>query len=374
MTTTNKERQKLGIYIHIPFCLQKCLYCGFYSSGGSSLAQQEAYIEELLEDIKAYGEVYGQKYLVDTVFFGGGTPSILPASLIGKVMDQLRQCFFLDKEVEITIESNPKTLTKEKLLAYRSFGINRLSIGIQSFDDGILKNLGRAHDSSDAVLSFQMARQCGFDNINLDLMFAVPGHTMEIWEKTLKQAVNLQPAHISFYSLQIEEDTPYYEMFQRGEITEISDEEDRRMYHRAIEVLKEAGYDHYEISNTAKAGKQCRHNLKYWSLADYLGIGSGASSYVEGVRFTEAPFLEFHKNTREDDMCEFVFTGLRKTCGIDLAEFERRFAVAFWEVYADRRKELTAFLESGSLLEDHGRLRLSEAGIDISNQIMAVFV
>ena len=282
MTTTNKERQKLGIYIHIPFCLQKCLYCGFYSSGGSSLAQQEAYIEELLEDIKAYGEVYGQKYLVDTVFFGGGTPSILPASLIGKVMDQLRH-------------------------------------------DGILKNLGRAHDSSDAVLSFQMARQCGFDNINLDLMFAVPGHTMEIWEKTLKQAVNLQPAHISFYSLQIEEDTPYYEMFQRGEITEISDEEDRRMYHRAIEVLKEAGYDHYEISNTAKAGKQCRHNLKYWSLADYLGIGSGASSYVEGV-------------------------------------------------YADRRTELAEFFQSGSLLEEHGKLRLSEAGIDISNQIMAVFV
>lgn len=376
MTTINKTQQKLGIYIHIPFCLQKCLYCGFYSSGGSSLSRQEAYVEELLEDIRAYGEVYGQKYVVDTVFIGGGTPSILPAALIGKVMEQLRRCFSFDedKNMEITIESNPRTLSQEKLLAYRSFGINRLSIGVQSFDDEILKNLGRVHDSCDAVHSFQLARQCGFDNINLDLMFAVPGHTMEIWEKTLKEATGLQPEHISFYSLQIEEGTPYYEMFQRGEIEEIPDELDRRMYHRAIDVLKKSGYNHYEISNVAKTGRQCRHNLKYWSLSDYLGIGSGASSYMEGIRFTEAPFPEFHQNTKEDDMCEFVFTGLRKTCGIDLLAFEKRFGAPFWEVYGDRQGELADFFSSGYLLEEGDWLRISEEGIDISNQIMAVFV
>lgn len=356
--------KKLGIYIHIPFCLQKCLYCGFYSNAGSSAAQQEAYIEELLADIEAYGESYGQKYLVDTVFIGGGTPSILPAPLIGKVMEQLRRCFSFDEEghTEITIESNPKTLTREKLQAYRAFGINRLSIGVQSFDDEILKNLGRVHDSRDALDSFQLARQCGFDNINLDLMFAVPGHTMEIWEKTLQQAVSLSPAHISFYSLQIEEETPYYEMFQRGEIAQIPDEEDRRMYHRAIEILKRAGYEHYEISNAAKPGCQCRHNLKYWSLADYLGIGSGTSSYMEGVRFTEAPFPEFHQNSIEDDMCEFVFTGLRKTCGIDLGEFERRFGAPFWKVYDDRKAELASFLERGDLQQEGAMLRLSEEG------------
>ena len=336
--------------------------------------QQQAYVESLLADIDAYGAVYADAYLVDTVFIGGGTPTILPAVFVGMILDKLRECFVLAADAEITIESNPKTLTEEKLAAFQTYGVNRLSIGVQSFDDRILKTLGRAHSAEDAVESIVLAKECGFSNINLDLMFAVPGHTMECWVDTLKQAIALAPAHISFYSLQIEEGTPFYDRFMAGEITEISDFEDRRMYHKAIAMLKAAGYAQYEISNAAKPGKACRHNLKYWSMEDYLGIGESASSYLQGVRFTEAPVPEFHVNSREDDMSEFVFTGLRKTCGIKLAEFSHRFGADFWTVYADRRSELAAFLENGQLLETCGRLQLSEDGIDISNRIMAVFV
>ena len=366
--------KKLGMYIHIPFCLSKCLYCGFYSGEGSSLAEREGYIEELLADISAYGREYGGDYSVDTVFIGGGTPSILEAGQIERVLSAVRGVFSVEADAEITLESNPKTLTKDKLSAFRSFGINRLSIGAQSLDDRILKTLGRAHTAADFEETFYLARECGFENINTDLMFAVPGHTMEIWEETLHRITELSPEHISFYSLQIEEGTPYYRMFEEGRLDQISDEQDRKMYHRAIELLRESGYEQYEISSAAKPGRQCRHNLKYWSLNDYLGIGSGASSYMQGVRFTEAPFMEFHENTAEDDMSEFVFTGLRKVCGISLGEFEERFGRDFWEVYAGCRTELLPFIEKGLLIEDAGRLRLSEAGFDISNTVMAVFV
>ncbi len=373
MMTINKMK-KLGIYIHIPFCLSKCLYCGFYSRGGSTEKEQEDYIENLLGDIEAYGDTYGDRYAVDSIFIGGGTPSILGQGLIEKVLGAVKDFFSVEEDAEITIEANPKTLTRDKLIAYMRCGINRLSLGAQSLDDGLLQFMGRAHTAEDFLQNFQMARDCGFDNINVDLMFSIPGHTMEIWEDTLSRIIDLEPEHISFYSLQLEEGTPFYTMFCRGELEEVSDEEDRRMYHRAVSMVRQAGYDHYEISNAARPGSQCRHNLKYWSLEDYLGIGSGASSYMEGVRFTEAPFMEFHQNTLSDDMGEFVFTGLRRTCGIDLNQFADRFGREFWTVYGDRREELAAFFERGQLIEEKGRLRLSEEGIDISNGIMAVFV
>jgi len=369
--------KNLGIYIHIPFCLSKCLYCGFYSRGGADSEEQEAYIKSLLDDIAEYGRVYGQRgrdYIVDTVFIGGGTPSILPPGAISSVMEKLKDAFSVDPGAEITIESNPKTLTFEKLREYRGAGINRLSIGLQSFDDGCLKKLGRVHTAEDFTENFKLARACGFDNINVDLMFAIPGHREEIWEDTLRRTIALSPEHISFYSLQIEEGTPFYDMFVNDEIDQIPDETDRQMYHRAIAILREAGYEHYEISNAAKPGKECRHNLKYWSMEDYLGIGSAASSFVDGVRFSEAPLMEFHINTKEDDMSEFVFTGLRKTCGISLSEFSRWFGSDFWTVYADRKQELAPYFAAGQLIEEDGMLRLSEQGIDISNGIMAVFV
>lgn len=410
--------KRLGIYIHIPFCLSKCRYCGFYSRGGADEGEMGRYAASLADDIKEYGKVYGKipgrgcndsghedpaldgrdhagtgcedsaldgrdcedpgredpGYTVDTVFIGGGTPSILPPGAVSSLMDSLRSAFDIEADAEITIESNPKTLTREKLLEYRRAGIDRLSMGLQSFDDGCLRTLGRVHTAEDFLENFRLARECGFDNINIDLMFAIPGHTMEIWEDTLERAVGLSPEHISFYSLQIEEGTPFYEMFRRGEIDQIPDETDRLMYHRAIAVLKEAGYEHYEISNAAKPGRQCRHNLKYWSMEDYLGIGSGASSFVNGVRFAEAPLMEFHENDFDDTAGEFVFTGLRKTRGIRFDEFRALTGRDFWDVFADRRGELARFFAAGQLVETADGLRLSEAGIDISNAIMAVFV
>lgn len=367
----------LGIYIHIPFCLSKCRYCGFYSRSGADAAELEGYLASLLDDIAAYGGVYGRggrNFTVDTVFIGGGTPSILRPGAIEAIMEGLGGAFAMAPEAEITIESNPKTLTKDKLSEYRRAGINRLSMGLQSFDEGCLRTLGRVHTAADFLENYQLARACGFDNINIDLMFAIPGHTMEIWEDTLRRAIELSPEHISFYSLQIEEGTPFYDMFLRGEIDQIPDEIDRQMYHRAIALLGEAGYEHYEISNAAKPGRQCRHNLKYWSMEDYLGIGSAASSFVDGIRFAEAPLMEFHENTFDDTAGEFVFTGLRKTCGIRFDDFRALTGREFWDVFGDRRAELAPFLAAGQLVETAEGLRLSEAGIDISNAIMAVFV
>lgn len=358
----------------MPFCLAKCKYCGFYSQGGATEAEQREYVASLLSDIEEYGRVYGEEYIVDTVFIGGGTPSILPSPYIGGILNCIRDCFTVEEDAEISMESNPKTLTYENLLAYRRAGVNRLSIGVQSLDDDCLNALGRVHTVADFKRNFIMAREAGFDNINIDLMFAIPGHTMEVWEMTLDEAISLGPEHISFYSLQIEEGTPFYDMYRRGEFDQVPDDIDREMYHLAIKKLKEAGYQHYEISNAAKPGRECKHNLKYWSMEDYLGIGASASSYMGGVRFAEAPLLEFHENSLEDDMSEFVFTGLRKTCGISFADFEKRYGKQFWDAFADRRNELESYFAAGQLTETEEGLALSEEGFDISNAIMAVFV
>lgn len=365
--------KKLGIYIHIPFCLAKCKYCGFFSNKASE-KEQDDYIDKLIEDMDEYGKTYGDRYTVDSVFIGGGTPSILNPEQVERVFESLKKNFVLEKDPEITIEANPKTLTKEKLTAYKKAGVNRLSIGLQSFDDSVLEILGRAHRAEDFLESYNLARTCGFDNINVDLMFGVPGHSMKVWEDTLEKVVELGPEHISFYSLQIEEGTLFYDMFMSGELEQIDEYTDRAMYHRAVGLLKEAGYCHYEISNCSKNGFQCRHNLKYWSFDEYLGIGQAASSFIEGIRFTEAPYMDYHVNTLEDDMSEFTFTGLRKTCGLDMKEFSHRFGREFWQVYGEQKNSLADFFRQGFLIEEGSILRLSEEGIDISNTIMAEFV
>lgn len=370
--------KKLGMYIHIPFCISRCRYCGFYSNAmedtAGSREAQTKYVQWLIGQIRERGEEYRKQYLIDTVFIGGGTPTILQPSAIEAIMGAIRESFAVESDAEITIEGNPKTLTPRNLKRYRDTGINRLSIGAQSFDDGILEKLGRAHNSADFMESYSMARKCGFDNINIDIMFAIPGQTMEQWMDTLKKTIDLAPDHISFYSLQIEEDTPFYEDYLEGRLMPVDDVMDREMYHNAIAALKAAGYEHYEISNAAKDGKQCRHNLKYWSFEDYLGIGDSASSFVGGIRFTEKPREEYHENDFDDDTGEFMFTGLRKTCGISKEDFSNRFGRDFWDVFGERRKRLQEFFDSGALIEEGDTVRLSEDGIDISNQIMAMFV
>jgi len=381
--------KKLGLYLHVPFCMKKCLYCDFLSFADASTGIQNDYMEMLIQEVVSKGKTYGNKYDVDSIFIGGGTPSLINEALIVDLMSAVRANFNVQEDAEITIESNPKTLTKKKLDAYVGAGINRISIGAQSMDDQCLKLLGRIHSAEDFIDNFKLARDAGFDNINIDLMFAIPGQSSEIWKETLNRAIELKPEHISFYSLQIEEGTPYFEMFKTGKLDQTVDEVDRDMYHTGIKTLKDAGYLHYEISNAATPGHECRHNLKYWSFDDYLGLGLGAHSFMRNARFSNEKNLEsymekcrmgqnpedwHHINTQKDSISEYIFTGLRKVEGINLREFEKTFGVSIEEYYKEQWSNINQFIRDEHLFMDRDKLMLTEKGIDIANKILVEFV
>jgi len=391
--------KSLGLYIHVPFCMKKCNYCDFLSFAGSREEDHRQYFRSLLREIRLNSKIYSNKYYVDSIFIGGGTPSLVEADLIRELIAVVRDCFSVAQNAEISIESNPKTLTEEKLGIYLEAGVNRLSIGAQSFDDELLNRLGRVHCAEDLLKNYSLARACGFRNINLDLMFSVPGQTEPVWLDTLEQATALGPEHISFYGLQLEEGTLFSVMHKEGRLKETDDETDRSMYYSAVKLLKEKGYVHYEISNAAMEGYQCRHNLKYWSMDDYLGLGLGAHSFLGGVRYSntddlaeyirignniasqtsrnrtqkpESPFTVWrHQNTKEENMSEYLFTGLRKRKGIELADFKERFGAAPEEIYGDVLKK---YQKSGLIEIDGGCLRLTEKGVDISNGVLAEFI
>ena len=391
MMTTNNGTN-LGIYIHIPFCRQKCLYCDFLSmaSGTEEDLLHQAYMDLLKKEIQLTArELPSDSFRVDSVFLGGGTPSLVDPALITDLMSEVRASFHLSDDPEITIESNPGTLTSEKLMAYREAGINRLSMGVQSFDPACLKAIGRIHGPEEVVENFRQAREAGFDNINLDLMFSLPGQTMESWRDTLKKALELSPEHLSYYSLQIEEGTPFYRMIQEGTLKQNSDQLDRQMYEEARALLRESGYHLYEISNTALPGRECRHNLKYWSMEEYLGLGLGSHSYLSGQRFSNArthqeygellgqgklPRVWTHQNTREDEIGEYLFTGLRKEEGISLSDFHRRFGEDLQQHYKDKWHKINEFIENKQLIIDGDKLKLTESGIHISNRIFVELI
>lgn len=376
-----------GIYVHIPFCLKKCFYCDFFSKPIDDAALRKAFAEALLREIAFYGQKYGKKLAVDTIFFGGGTPSLMEPGLMSAILDGLREAFDVAPDAEITAECNPATLTPEKLEGYRTAGINRLSIGVQSFDDKILARLGRIHRAADAIDTVAMARAAGFDNINLDLMFAVPGQGIGEWRESLKQALALKPEHLSFYSLEICENTVFDKLFRTGELQETPIEEDRRMYSIAMEETEKAGYEHYEISNAALPGRECRHNLKYWAFEEYLGLGPSAHSFMDGERFSNIRDIEKylaagageavesrHQNTFEDSVSEYVFTALRTKRGVVFADFAEKFGREFWDVYAEQRSEFEEFVRGGFAFCGDSRIALTRKGIDVSNRIMAMFV
>lgn len=324
---------------------------------------------------------------VNTIFFGGGTPSLLTGKDIQDIMDCLRENFNVSDDAEITIEANPNTLTDAKLEGYRTAGINRISIGIQSFDNTVLDFLGRIHNKNEALAAYQRARRAGFDNINIDLMFGIPGQTMKKWTDTVRQAIFLRPQHISLYSLSIEEGTPMYDMLRRNEFNPTPDYFDREMYHEALKMLRGAGYSHYEISNCALPGYEGKHNMKYWSYEEYLGLGLGASSFVGGKRYSNlSKMLEYinaikvglapvddgtiEDYSERDEMGIYVFTGLRKAEGLRLSEFRKIFGRDFFDIY-DRS---IVARNKGLLILDEDRLYLTEHGMDVSNRIMAEFV
>ena len=373
----------MELYLHMPFCVRKCAYCDFLSFP-TDQETQNLYTRRLREDIDAMGKKYGD-IPVDTIFIGGGTPSVPDSALIVGIMEHVRKAFHVAEGAEISMEANPGTVTREKLTDYRRAGINRLSFGLQSANDRELKLLGRIHTWAEFLESFHLARECGFTNINIDLMSALPGQTRESWKDTLKRVTDLNPEHISAYSLIIEDGTPFGEKYGSEEGRKLLPDEDseREMYHETKRFLRDCGYERYEISNDAKPGRACRHNIGYWTGLPYLGLGLGASSYMDGCRFAvnsdmkqyleEKPgmFTDVEKLTKKDMEEEFFYVGLRMTAGVSLPEFERRFGVSAKDVYPGL---METFVAEKAAVFQGDRFVLTDYGLDVSNYIMAQFL
>lgn len=379
--------EKLQLYLHIPFCVRKCAYCDFLSFPAAEEIRKE-YVNVLIRQIQQSGL---EKRQVSSVFFGGGTPSILAGEEVARLMEAVRASFCLMDDAEITMEANPGTLDQEKLTLLKRAGMNRLSIGLQSANENELKILGRIHSLDQFLENYRAARMAGFDNINVDLMSALPGQTVESWRETLERVLALEPEHISAYSLIVEEGTPFYQRYreevrrrEEGEECKLlpSEEEERQMYHETEKILSEAGYKRYEISNYAKPGYECRHNIGYWRRREYLGLGLGAASFMGKERFCMTRDLDaylkgdFEKKerqllSRQEEMEEFMFLGLRLKAGIHKMEFEREFGEDYQKIYGD----VTRKMEGLGLLETVDEwVRLTERGMDVGNYVMAEFL
>lgn len=408
--------KELELYLHIPFCERKCAYCDFLSAP-ADLPVRISYIKKLQEEIAYYGAQYGE-YQVSSIFFGGGTPTILEGYQLAAILETVKEHFSITTDAEITVECNPGTLTAGKAEKLVQAGFNRLSMGLQSADDRELHLLGRIHNFAQFLESYDLARKAGFQNINVDLMSALPGQTLKSWQDTLQKVTALRPEHISAYSLIIEEGTPFYERFaederirEEGGHPRLLPEEDveRQMYELTETFLDTKGYERYEISNYAKPGYECRHNCGYWTRKDYLGLGLGASSLVEHQRFQNTSELKtyleqeyspqcegqheriaetiqlqeetgltqtghyIHIETldKKSEMEEFMFLGLRLMAGISRQQFEKKFQVTLNSVYG----EVLRKLKGEQLIEEvAGYVRLTEHGIDVSNYVLAEFL
>lgn len=383
------KKKELELYLHIPFCVKKCNYCDFFSASGSE-EEQEAYVQAMVQEIHRYQEKF-RSYEVKTIFFGGGTPSLLSGNQAERIFRSLHDSFEIARDAEITMEMNPGTVDLQKLKQYKEIGVNRLSIGLQSAQNRELKMLGRIHTFEDFLETWKEVEKAGFENRNIDLMSALPGQKLETWEDTLRKVLALQPEHISAYSLILEEETPFYNWYESGRFDagdwELpSEEEEYTMGERTIQILQEAGMHRYEISNYAKPGKECRHNLGYWNRTEYLGIGAGSSSligetrfnrirdrkeYVEMIHRGEAVDTEQEFLSKESQMEEFMYLGLRKTEGISRTAFQDYFQKSLDEIYGTVIEKLN----DEKLLEcDGDRVRLSHRGMDVSNCVLAEFL
>ncbi|MDY4692351.1 MAG: radical SAM family heme chaperone HemW [Blautia sp.] len=379
MTASSKRKDDLEIYVHIPFCIRKCEYCDFLS-GPAGPDEQEKYVQALLREIQWTEEGKGRS--VSSIFIGGGTPSVLDEKWIGRILEEIKSHFQVDPQAEISIEVNPGTADYGKFLSYRQYGINRVSIGLQSPDDRELKILGRIHTFSRFLESYEAARKADFTNINVDLISAIPDQTYEKWVNNLKITAELEPEHISAYSLIIEEGTPF-----AGKKLNLPDEDtEYEMYEATARILKQYGYEQYEISNYAKKEKACRHNIGYWTRKDYLGLGLGASSLYGTFRFKNTENMEEYMKysavsdkirivepelTLQDEMAEFMFLGLRMTRGISKTDFQREYGLPVEKVYG---KVLEKYMNLKLMEEKDDRIFLTRPGIHVSNAVMADFI
>jgi len=375
-----------GIYIHIPFCIRKCPYCSFTSFTAEKIPEKE-YLNAIVKEIETRCREIDLPD-IGTIYFGGGTPSLISPGGISSILPALAEKFRLT-DPEITIEANPGTIDLEKLKGYRNAGINRISIGVQSFNDRLLINLGRSHSSKEALNAFESARTAGFDNIGIDLIHSISGESLQDWENDLKKAVLLHPEHISAYNLTIEEGTPFHHSQEKGLLVLPAEEEQTDMLLAAIEILGAAGYEHYEVSNYALSGFRSRHNQIYWKGGEYLGIGVSAHSYTRkgwGIRRANSSNLTEYFNlinnkgtavvdeeilSKEKAMGEAVFLGLRMMGGINLKDFESRFEIKIEAAYTDAIEELTT---EDFLIYDNGHLKLTRKGLLFSNDVAIRFV
>ncbi len=369
-----------GLYVHIPFCKSKCRYCDFNSFANCE-EHIAPYFSALISEAQAWANTEnGRKF--DTLYLGGGTPSYIDPHLLGKTIDILLSTFDFASNSEITVECNPGTIDFEGFKILKESGANRLSIGLQSADNEMLKLLGRIHNLEDFERCFAAARRAGFDNISLDLMYGLPEMTIETWKHSLKSAISFEPEHISTYALKIEEGTPFSKM----DLNLPDDDLCADMYEKSVEVLSKYGYNRYEISNFAKPGCESRHNLKYWQLSDYLGLGAGAYSllnnkrfsnfcnlndYIASIQSTGIAVCESEDISDFGQMSEFVFLGLRCIRGISLSEFKSKFGRDITEVFGE---EIEKYCRLGFMVKDNDRLFFSDKGFFVSSTILADFV
>ncbi|NFA41203.1 oxygen-independent coproporphyrinogen III oxidase [Clostridium botulinum] len=372
--------KEISLYIHIPFCKQKCLYCDFPSYSGKEKFIS-GYIDALNKEIKDKAS----SYRIKSIFIGGGTPSYLDEIELEKLLKCINT-LTLGENLEFTIECNPGSLSEDKLKIMKKYNVNRISMGLQSTKPSLLKEIGRIHTFEEFENNYLLARKVGFKNINIDLMFGLPNQSVEDWRKTLEKIIEFNPEHISAYSLIIEEGTCFYNLYNQDKLNLPSEEKERDMYLLTKKILKENGYSQYEISNFSKDKKECYHNIVYWQLNEYLGLGVSSSSYIEGKRIkniddielyikninsNESVENEIYENNINDDMEEFMFMGLRMIRGIEERDFKERFKKDIDEVYGD---VIYKNIKQELLIRNGGRIYLTSRGIEVSNSVMSDFI
>ena len=377
-------KDAIGLYIHFPFCLRKCLYCDFPSYAGKEFLMDDYLDAVRIEIGEIKKRITGRK--IETIFWGGGTPTLFHGEKLKNLLDYIKENLVIIEDAEITTEANPETLDKKKLEILKKAGVNRLSIGMQAGQDCLIKKLGRVHSIKDVERSVQWAKALGFDNINLDLMFGLPDQTLDQWMETLIMAVDMGVEHISTYALIIEEGTPFYELESQGKLNTASEEVEREMYHKGVAYLKRKGYNQYEISNFAQPGKECRHNLIYWKNRDYIGIGCGAHSFLDGERWSNyndiSQYIDSISKKRtaiehrqrisiSEQRFETIMLGLRLIEGVSKLEFRERFNNDIRYYYDDAIDQLK---KQGLLAEDSNRIYLTPKGMDFQNQVLLYFM
>lgn len=381
------EKKELEIYIHIPFCVRKCQYCDFLS-GPADESTKEQYMEALCREIEEKSSLY-QDYKVTSIFFGGGTPTAVEADALCRVLCLVKERFDVKPEAEITIEMNPGTVTKDALNLYENAGINRVSLGLQSTHNKELEMLGRIHTYEQFLETYKQVRDAGFENVNIDLMSALPGQDLESYKASLEKVIHLTPPpeHISVYSLIVEEGTPFYEAYEQGKLDLPSEDVERDMYHLTKYYLKEQGYERYEISNYAKPGRECVHNIGYWQRKNYVGFGIGAASLIENQRFSNEESLQKYlenpcgcESNRQvlsvvEQMEEYLFLGLRMCRGVSVKGFYESFGKNLEQVYGQViEKHIKNGLLEQVVYDKEVWFHLTEAGMDVSNYVMADFL